>query len=135
MPDRAGVFCSVAIRGAVAAERFTALLTGAQVDPLSPDLHAFVTLLAFGPFDCFYGLHMRTQPGLHGSEFLSYSFSTWCTKAIAIEPSPTAEATRFMLVARTSPIESRGTSAGGAFKNASSSSFLFFVSRRQTVPV
>src|SRR5919109_3807507 len=32
-----------------------------------------------------------------------YSCKTWWTKEIAIEPSPTAEATRFTLPARTSP--------------------------------
>src|SRR2546425_5021572 len=35
---------------------------------------------------------------------LAYSCSTWCTAAIAIDPSPTADATRFKLPARTSPI-------------------------------
>src|SRR6266704_1010470 len=35
-----------------------------------------------------------------------YSASTWCTVAIAIEPSPTAEATRFVLPLRTSPTAS-----------------------------
>src|SRR6266700_1577409 len=35
---------------------------------------------------------------------LAYSCCTWCTAAIAIDPSPTADATRFKLPARTSPI-------------------------------
>ena len=33
----------------------------------------------------------------------SYSLSTWWTKATAIDPSPTADATRLMLPPRTSP--------------------------------
>jgi len=39
-------------------------------------------------------------------ERLPYSANTWCTVAIAIEPSPTAEATRFVLPLRTSPTAS-----------------------------
>src|SRR6266487_4608872 len=32
-----------------------------------------------------------------------HSFSTWCTRAMAVDPSPTADATRFWLPLRTSP--------------------------------
>src|SRR5438552_1190593 len=32
-----------------------------------------------------------------------HSFNTWCTKATAVDPSPTAAATLFWLPARTSP--------------------------------
>ena len=39
-------------------------------------------------------------------ERLPYSANTWCRVAIAIEPSPTAEATRLVLPLRTSPTAS-----------------------------
>src|SRR5436190_2655164 len=35
---------------------------------------------------------------------LAYSCCTWCTAAMPIDPSPTADATRLKLPARTSPI-------------------------------
>ena len=41
-----------------------------------------------------------------------YSLSTWCTKAMEIEPSPTAEATRLTLPPRTSPDREHAGQAG-----------------------
>ncbi len=46
------------------------------------------------------------QRSANGLCLCPYSASTWCTVAIAIEPSPTAEATRFVLPLRTSPTAS-----------------------------
>jgi hypothetical protein len=46
-----GVFAGVLIRRAVATQRHTAFLTGSQVYPLRPNLHALNTLGAVRKFD------------------------------------------------------------------------------------
>jgi hypothetical protein len=60
-------------------------------------------------------IHRRTWRRPLGIAVLTkccYSLSTWCTNEIAIDPSPTAEATRFTLPARTSPASPAGTADG-----------------------
>ena len=51
MPARARVFAGVLIRRAVATQRHAALLAGAQMHPLRPDLHTLRALGAGGMFD------------------------------------------------------------------------------------
>src|SRR5438105_1002486 len=102
MSAGAGVLGSVTIGRTVATSRATTFLAGPQMHPAGADLHAFLALTAFrGP----YGLD-RAKMGAGSRWHLSLSYSccrSRCTKEIAIDPSPTAEATRLTLPLRTSP--------------------------------
>src|SRR6188508_293704 len=71
--------------------------------PLVAGLHARLTDTLRGSLDGFNGGEMTADRIGHGDSPVNYSASTRCTKETAIEPSPTADATRLMLPARTSP--------------------------------
>ena len=51
MPARPRVFAGVLIRRAIATQRHAALLAGAQMHPLRPDLHTLRALAAVRKFD------------------------------------------------------------------------------------
>src|SRR6185503_17567983 len=71
--------------------------------PLVAGLHARLTDTLRGSLDGFNGGEMTADRIGHGDSPVNYSASTRCTKETAIEPSPTADATRLMLPLRTSP--------------------------------
>jgi hypothetical protein len=87
----------------VTAERDTAGLAGSQMDPVIPGLYTFFADGLGGGLQFFDLLDMMAAGfGIHIKGVYT-SLRYLCTKLIAIEPSPTAEATRFMAPARTSP--------------------------------
>src|SRR5215813_9708908 len=72
------------------------------MDPTRADFHALVTLPARWPFDGRNGLDVSAGCLSH-PRLPSYSCSARCTKEMAMDPSPTADATRLILPPRTSP--------------------------------
>src|SRR6476660_6920407 len=100
MPRRAGGLRRVTVGRVVAAMRATALLTGTEMNPGSADLDALLALPSFWVLDAGNGSDVDTT--LIGHDIL-YGRSTRWTNATAIDPSPTADATRLMLPPRASP--------------------------------
>src|SRR5689334_13913462 len=93
-------------RRAVAAQCGAARLAGSQMHPAAAHLHAFLALAALRLFDVLDRRQVCTGFLLRHLRLLQardYSASTRCTNEIAIDPSPTADATRLMFPARTSP--------------------------------
>src|SRR5215510_9413054 len=77
-----------------------------------------------------FAVSRTSRLAVDGDPTVDYCRSTWCTKATAIDPSPTADATRLILPPRTSPtakmrgrlVSSRyGGRASGHFARASCS--------------
>src|SRR5437879_111826 len=101
MAARPRVLARMAVRRAVAAQRPPAFLAGAQVHPCSADLYAFLAFSMLRVLDLRIHRDMPARRFRH--RLFSYSWSTLWTKATAIDPSPTADATRLMLPPRTSP--------------------------------
>src|SRR5437588_1636816 len=101
MTGGAGVLGGMLVGRAVAAQRGAALLARSQVDPVRADLHALGALPALGV------PHGRDRTevsaAIVGHRGLAYSCNTWWMAAMAIDPSPTAEAARLTLPLRTSP--------------------------------
>src|SRR5438094_816557 len=93
-----GVFGRMFVRRTVAAQRHSACLAGAQMNPARADLDAFLALERFGKFDFADGLDVWTAPRVH-----DFSFNASWTPAMAMLPSPTAAAQRFTEPERTSP--------------------------------
>jgi len=100
MAARPGVLAGVLVGRAVTAQLHAAFLAGAQVHPRPADLDAFRALVTGAVTYVRHGREMRAPAGAGQGR---YSARTWCTAAIAIEPSPTADAARFTLPDRTSP--------------------------------
>src|SRR2546421_446476 len=101
MTGGAGVLGGMLVGRAVAAQRGAALLARSQVDPVRADLHALGALPALGvPHG---GDRAEVSAAIVGHRGLAYSCNTWWTAAMAIDPSPTAEAARLTLPLRTSP--------------------------------
>ena len=67
MPAGARVLAGVAVGGAVAAQRRAALLAGAQMDPLRPDLHTLRALASVRKFDSRDGGKMAATSVGHNS--------------------------------------------------------------------
>src|SRR6476659_3252354 len=100
MAARARVMRGVLVRRAVAAQRGAALLARAQMHPRCAHLHALRALAPPWALDVIH----RGDVSAHSNACHDrYSFRTRCTNATAVDPSPTADATRFMLPERTSP--------------------------------
>src|SRR6185503_3729772 len=102
MATRFRMSSGVAIGRAVAAQRRPAVLTGSQVDPLRFDLDALFAHVSLRVLDGGNGLNVLAGRRCRHDVIL-HSVSVRCTNEIAIEPSPTAEATRLTLPPRTSP--------------------------------
>src|SRR5450631_368260 len=87
----------------VTAERDTAGLAGSEMHPFIPRLYTFLADELAGGLQFFDLLDMMAAGSCIHIKGGYTSLRYLCTKLIAIEPSPTAEATRFMAPARTSP--------------------------------
>ena len=59
------MFAGVLIRRAVAAQRDSTRLAGAQMNPVTTDFHALFAFPAFRLFDGFDCIQMRTAAGIH----------------------------------------------------------------------
>ena len=59
MPAGLGVFGGVAVRGGIAAQRSAARLTGAEVDPARPNIHALLAAARLGMLDVGYRIDVR----------------------------------------------------------------------------
>src|SRR2546422_10497284 len=93
MPARARVLRGVAVGRAVAAQGGATLLASAQMHPLRAHFHALGALPLFGvPHRCDRADLGSGSVGAHRP--LPYSANTWCAAALALDPSPTADATR-----------------------------------------
>jgi hypothetical protein len=58
MADGTRVLAGVAVRRTVATEGYAALLTGAEMNPLGTDLHAFFAFKSLGMANRFNGVEM-----------------------------------------------------------------------------
>ena len=99
MRGRVRVLGRVAIRRAVTTQGRAALLTRSQMDPPPANFRALLALVALGLFNRRDRLDVST--GVVRHPILSLMLQR--LMAMAIDPSPTAAATRLTLLPRTSP--------------------------------
>src|ERR1700739_811030 len=104
-----GVFGSMLHRRAIAAKRYPAFLAGAQVQPYSIIFDTFLAYIVLRLLQCFNSeevfadmvfhcvlilIAMGYQPIAIVIQIYYTSAKYLCTKLMAIDPSPTADATR-----------------------------------------
>ena len=100
MPAAPRVFAGVLIGRAVTAQ---GRLTGLARPKMNPFVAGLDALLANEPLRRQNRGERFDMRASSVSHFVFYSRRTWWTNATAIDPSPTAEATRLMFPRRTSP--------------------------------